>query len=200
MPQYDCPHGCMRNGKKIPITTVRGWKKHMSLAHQEWSEDQLSAVVSAMPADMDAGKAAFLAEDGEAEPEQTIGEKTDNPRAETPSAPLPNPVKRVPLKSKKMKKFISGMPEIFLKSKGITMDADDKEIIDTASEMIEELFGIAFEVPDTQYIVRSKWIALLFPLVAMLVVWGKHAITFAPKPEEKSLEAQEVEKRVENAQ
>jgi len=180
---YECPHGCKSQGKQPVAATVRGWKKHMTQRHGGWQEAQLAAIVGNVAPSAN-GHGLF---DADAEriisglPGQTPlheGKAVEEPDSSTQTAaPEQSPIKRVQLKSKKLRKFLSSLPEVFLKAKGIEPDADDKELIDTASEMLEEMFGIALEVPEEMWVIRSRWVALLIPIFAVALVWMKHEFT-----------------------
>jgi len=176
---YECPKGCKAQGGKPIAATIRGWKKHMSRNHGGWNETQLAAIAGAQAPSAN-GKSLF-ADDVENIISGGVPGQSERPPEEasgdSPTQAGPEQVKRVPFKSKKFRKFLSSLPEVFLKAKGIETDADDKELIDTASEMLEEMFGIAFEVPDSMWVIRSRWLALLFPIAACALVWAKHEFT-----------------------
>lgn len=177
---YECPHGCKAQGKPI-AASVRGWKKHMTRNHSGYTDEQLAAIVGAAPPDRQRGREAFLFEAGKVpgQDESAIGEKTD---AEGTGSPDPEqaaaaPVSKVvPLKMRKLKKAMASLPLVFLKAKGIEVDDDDREIIDGAQEILEDMFGVSIEVPESAWVIRSRLIALLFPLGAILLVWAKHAL------------------------
>src|SRR5271163_4216718 len=59
---YLCPRGCERNGKPIPIETVRGWKKHMTRTHGGYGDEELAIIVGATPIDASKGRDLFLNE------------------------------------------------------------------------------------------------------------------------------------------
>lgn len=179
---YACPYkGTEKAVKQCArdAESVRGWKKHMSRQHGQYSESELAAIVGAQPIDPERGKSLFLAEMGGQTdtPGQGATEEKLRDGAETlkPDGTAPEPkTKVVPLKMKKLKKALSSLPKQFLKAKGVTPDADDMEIIDGAEEILEEMFGVSLEVPESAFVIRSRLLALLFPLGAMLLVWLKH--------------------------
>lgn len=195
---YPCPYkgtSLAKNNCRIDAQTVRGWKSHMSRQHGQFSQEQLSAIVGAVAPDPEKGRSLFLAEmDGKSEvPGQNTeaGEKTSvGGERRNESAPEQEK-KTVPLKMKKLKKALSALPEMFLKAKGIVPDESDKEMIDGATEILEEMFGVSLEVPETAWIIRSRLLALLFPLGAMLLVWAKHEFKFKFTVEDKK-EGEEV--------
>lgn len=186
--------------------SIRGWKTHMSRQHGGYDEGQLGAIVGAAVPNPDAGRITFL---GEIDSTDTPGlfdpdrEKTgqDTPTegnavgvaGATRTAPE-QPKKRVKFKPKAMREFLSELPEMFFKAKGIEPDDSDKKLLDAASEMLEELFGVSFEVPDTEWVIKSRLLALLFPFAAVLVVYAKHTITldwFKKKDEQQETETQQ---------
>lgn len=183
---YPCPFKGTKRG--VPskcdkdFGTIKGWKGHMSRVHTTWSEEQLARVVGAEGIDPERGKAAFLSEvDGVPGNggKETSGEPAgEGVTGKPPTAPAPEPVKRVPLKSEKFRKFITALPEKVFKEKGIELDKEDKEFLDMATEMMEGLFGVAFEIPESMLVIRSRWMALLFPIGAVLLVYLKHTFSF----------------------
>lgn len=189
---YPCPYKGtpqQRNSCRIDAQTVRGWKGHMSRQHGQFSQEQLSAIVGAVAPDPEKGRSLFLAElDGKPEvlgQSNDVGEKT-NIGGERQNESAPEQQKKtVPLKMKKLKKALSALPEMFLKAKGIVPDESDKEMIDGATEILEEMFGVSLEVPETAWVIRSRLLALLFPFGAILVVWAKHTFKFNFAVEEK---------------
>lgn len=195
---YPCPYkgtSLAKNNCRIDAQTVRGWKSHMSRQHGQFSQEQLSAIVGAVAPDPERGRSLFLAErDGKPEvpgQEAEAGEKTGIGGERRNETAPEQEKKTVPLKMKKLKKALSALPEMFLKAKGIVPDESDKEMIDGATEILEEMFGVSLEVPETAWIIRSRLLALLFPLGAMLLVWAKHEFKFKFTVEDKK-EGEEV--------
>ncbi len=177
--KYPCPRE--HKGRPIVIETLRGWKKHMSYAHKGYTEQELEAVMTQArgqtPAAEGKGRDQFLSE-AEAGPPKSETEQPPDGEVGRGAAQtlhdMGEPTKRIPFKSRKLKKFLSNIPEIFLRSKGITPDDDDKDLMDGATELLEEMFGISFEIPETMWVIRSRFVAVVFPLAAMLLVWAKH--------------------------
>jgi len=174
---------CIRDrhkGRPIVIESLRGWKKHMTYAHKGYEKQELEAVMAlgAGGAAPGKGRDQFLAEAeaGPAREDQPQGKVEGETARGAGAAPadVGEPTKRVPLKTKKLKKFLSSIPEVFLRSKGIVPDDDDKDLMDGATELLEEMFGISFEIPETMWVIRSRFVAVVFPLAAMLLVWAKH--------------------------
>lgn len=198
MTMYPCPYKDTEKGNKHckrDNESLRGWKMHMTRQHGQWSQDQLQMLVGAAAPDPERGRSLFLAEiDGKSEvPGQNTeaGEKTSVGGGRTDETAPEQQKKTVPLKMKKLKKALSALPEIFLKAKGIVPDESDKEMIDGATEILEEMFGVSLEVPETAWVIRSRLLALLFPLGAMLLVWAKHEFKFKFTVEDKK-EGEEV--------
>jgi len=186
MTLYPCPYKNTPQGNKHckrDNESLRGWKMHMTRQHGQWSQDQLQSLVGANAPDPERGRSLFLAErDGKSEvpgQETEAREKTGLGDELRSDEPAPEQVKKtIPLKMKKLKKALSALPELFLKAKGIVPDESDKEMIDGATEILEEMFGVSLEVPETAWIIRSRLLALLFPFGAILVVWAKHTFKF----------------------
>jgi len=191
---YACPFANTKRGTKACLgqsgtgfPTVRGWKGHMSRSHDGYDEKQLAAIVGAVETDPVAGRAAFLAEsDSPSVDTPGVGKEaavnTDGEGVAgqgRPTVQPPEPVKRVPLKSERFLKFLNTLPEKIFKEKGIELDDEDKEMMATGTEMMEGLFGVAFEVPESIWVIRSRWMALLFPLGAIALVYLKHTFSLA---------------------
>src|SRR6202035_3008460 len=101
---YPCPYKDTKRGERncrVNFETVRGWKKHMTNAHGQFTEEQLEAIVGAAPLDKEKGRAEFLSEP---DPPATVdGEPVHIELDGTVSAETPEtePVKKiVPLKMK----------------------------------------------------------------------------------------------------
>jgi len=187
---YACPFANTKRGTKGCLgatgngfPTVRGWKGHMSRSHDGYDEKQLAAIVGAVDVDPAAGRAAFLAESDslpiDAGPPDTAKGASTEELGSAAKAAAPEPVKRVPLKSERFLKFLNTLPEKIFKEKGIELDDEDKEMMATGTEMMEGLFGVAFEVPESMWVIRSRWMALLFPLGAIALVYLKHTFSLA---------------------
>lgn len=188
---YACPFANTKRGTKgclgatgTGFPTVRGWKGHMSRSHDGYDEKQLAAIVGAVEVDPAAGRLTFLGEsdspsvDTPGAGKETSGGTGEGGTEPRPTAPAPEPVKRVPLKSERFMKFLNTLPEKIFKEKGIELDDEDREMMATGTEMMEGLFGVAFEVPESMWVIRSRWMALLFPVAAIALVYLKHTFTF----------------------
>jgi hypothetical protein len=146
----------------------------MTHNHGGYDDAQLGAIVGSQAPNVEGGRAAFLALANNEDTPQTPEPKNGKP--EKSNEPTSEAKKTVQFKSKKLRKFFSSIPELVLKTKGIEADEDDKELIDTATELLEEMFGVSFEVPDSMWVIRSRWLALLFPIGAVLIVYIKHIL------------------------
>jgi hypothetical protein len=186
----ECPRGCKtRNGRYPIASSIRGWKHHMTKQHGGWTPEEIAAVTGTASIDPAQGKSLFMSEiDGGIQTPDAGKEKIDEDGNLAPEQTKEPPVKRVQFKSKKLRKFLSSLPELVLKAKGVTADEDDRELMDGASEMMEEMFGIAFEVPDTQWVIKSRLFALLFPIAAVFLVWAKHEFSFNLNKEKENKE------------
>ena len=205
---YPCPYkGTQRALQQCARDpeTVRGWKKHMTRQHSGYDDGQLAVIVGAVGIDKDAGRAAFLNEsdspgiDTPGQGEKAGTSTTGEGDSQRPTAPAPEPVKRVPLKSERFMKFLNTLPEKIFKEKGIELDEEDKEMMATGTEMMEGLFGVAFEVPESMWVIRSRWMALFFPLGAIALVYLKHTFSLSALLAKKDADGNSLEDAVKKA-
>jgi hypothetical protein len=181
---YECPEGCKAQGGKPIAATIRGWKKHMTHAHGQWTEDQLAAIVGASAPNAESGKAEFLAE-AENTPglASESGEKTAEGKPAQqgdgkPQKPAPEEIAYIPLRSKKLRKFFGGLIGKFVSESSVELDADDQGMIDEAFDQLEELFPIVFAVPKKQMIIESRIAAVAVPLSGLALVYIKHSLSW----------------------
>lgn len=184
---YECPEGCKAQGGKPIAATIRGWKKHMTHAHGQWTDEQLAAIVGASTVTPEDGKAQFLAESGEnptllgfsSLEDATSGSKEEKPKKDDkPQKPAPEEIAYIPLRSKKLRKFVGGLIGKFVSESNVELDADDQGMIDEAFDQLEELFPIVFAVPKKQMIIESRIAAVAVPLSGLALVYIKHSLSW----------------------
>jgi hypothetical protein len=178
---YECPEGCKAQGGKPIAATIRGWKKHMTHAHGQWTDEQLAAIVGASTTTPEDGKAQFLAEsEGTTTLESVEPEgKEEKPKKDGEAKkPAPEEIAYIPLRSKKLRKFFGGLIGKFVSESNVELDADDQGMIDEAFDQLEELFPIVFAVPKKQMVIESRIAAVAVPLSGLALVYIKHSLSW----------------------
>jgi hypothetical protein len=180
---FTCEFGCVRNGKPIPINTLRGWKHHMTHAHGQWTDEQLQKIVGNGQEGTRVTGHGSLEEYAKTLPEDAarLGEEPSTTVTESPSsgaqataAPAEPKVRKVTAGMKKFRKMVNEIPKSFFRGQGIEPSEEEQNAIDEAMDFLQELFGIAIEVSESNFIIRSRFIALLYPLTVLLFVFFKH--------------------------
>lgn len=173
---YKCPYGCVT---QYPITTIRGWKRHMSVKHDRFTDAQLQ--------EAEAGAAGTTSDDVRSRMETFANELDGVPVTISPEGnvtempgPTPAPMPEEPAKRKvratprKLKKVIAGIPEKILNVLRVTPDDEDKDSIEEVVDFMQELFGVDFEVDEGRTTVRSRWWAWVWFGGAILLIFVKH--------------------------
>jgi hypothetical protein len=159
--------------------SLQGWKQHMSGAHGGYDDADLQAVagggVSTAPDDVRARMNRFA----DSLPDLGGGTGGDvasgQDGAPTVSPPPPAPEgKRIKATPKRLKKILGDIPSKILEAQGIPLDADDEEAMEEAAEFLAGVFGIEFAVPESKYVVQSRFAALLWVVGVTFLVWIKH--------------------------
>lgn len=166
MPQLICKvEGC---GKKCK--SLQGWKLHMSSGHGGYTEDELKDIVGTNGGDL-SSRMSRLAD--------TLGDKPDDSTSQTThatvetQAPIPE-AKRVKATPKKLKKILGAIPAQILKAQGIELDSDDEEAMEEAAEFLAGVFGVEFAIPESKYVIESRFFALVWVAGVTFIVWIKH--------------------------
>jgi hypothetical protein len=178
--QYFCRYGCQT---QYPITTLRGWKRHMTAKHGKYSNAEMieasSGSAPTSPADRMADFAAALDSSvpveiaGDGSIKETPQGATTEP-ASIPLPPLEPATRKVRATPRRMKEILAGIPAKLLESMGITPDDDDKRGIDEAADFLQDVFGVDFEVDEVKTTVRSRWWAFAWVGGVMLLIVVKH--------------------------
>lgn len=191
--QFSCPKGCLRRGKPVPLNTLRGWKRHMSVEHGGYSDEELRAATQGAGEEGAHLSGSPSLKDFTA----TLPEKADapapQPGAAPGAAPAPNPelekerARRVRAEkiTKQMRDTISAMPgQLFdtisdlRKEPGWKLSDKEQERIADAISLCLEALPVEFEVQP--YVIRVDkplWF-LLFPIAVLLFVFGAKAVAF----------------------
>lgn len=170
------PIKCPKCGKKFD--TLSGFKRHLSATHGGYTDAELQSYLggSSPSENVQARMDSFadrldVAGAGGAEP---VSGATP---AQTQSAPAATPLpteKRVKATPKKLKKILGGIPAKILESAGIPTDDEDTEALDEASEFLADVFGFEFSVPESKYVVQSRFFAFLWVGGVTLLIYLKH--------------------------
>ncbi len=171
---YRCPYADCAKG----LTTLAGWKGHMSRKHGSFSEAQLLAasqgdVVDDVKSRMEQfagnldGVPVTINEDG------SVTEKPQ-PAKVADALPLPSPTRKVRATPKNLTRVLSGIPEKILEALGITPDNEDKKAIEESADFLQDIFGFDFEVDEKKTTIRSRWWAFLWVGGVIGLVWIKH--------------------------
>lgn len=192
---YECPMGCKAQGGKPIAATIRGWKKHMTKQHGEWTQEQLAVLVGASTPNPEAGRSLFLSEDAAA-PEGKPDDGTEAPGTPTDTEAASVKLKtdaasrKVSAKMNKMqKKFADKIPQLLnkaLEQKGAEwqLDDSDKELLSESVENCFDVLDVEFAMaPISAKLSNPLWV-LLLPLLALAIIFGpKAAANIKPKEE-----------------
>jgi len=148
--------------------SLQGWKSHMSGAHGGYDDAELNAAVGG-GASQDVRSRMNAFADGLPGGEPP---KTDGSPQEIPTQPPQE--KRIKATPKKLKKILGDIPAKILESNGINLDEEDKEAMEEAAEFMAGIFGVEFAIPESRYVVQSRFIAVLWVVGVTGLVWLKH--------------------------
>lgn len=160
--------------------SLQGWKQHMSGAHGGYDDADLQAVagggVSTAPDDVKARMDHFAESLPDIGGEQRVApDVADGGERSASSSPAPEPQgKRIKATPKRLKKILGDIPSKILEAQGIPLDSDDEEAMEEAAEFLAGVFGIEFAVPESKYVVQSRFAALLWVVGVTFLVWIKH--------------------------
>jgi hypothetical protein len=178
---YRCPHGCIT---QYPITTLRGWKRHMTAKHGRFTDAELEAASRGDTSDDVSSRMASFAstiEDGRPVDIKADGSVVDTASqqpvgtATAPALPTLEPEKRkVRATPKRLTQLLVGIPEKILESLAVTPDREDREALEEAASFLEDVFGVNFEVDESKTTIRSRWWAFAWVSGVMGLIWLKH--------------------------
>jgi len=162
---------CTKCGKVCK--SLQGWKMHMSGAHGGYDSSDVAQIVGETSPDTLSAKMNALADslpiDGTEQPSEQSSATTPQP-----SAPAPAPEKRIKATPKKLKRILGDIPSKILEGNGIVLDDDDREGLDEAAEFMAGIFGVEFSIPESKYVIESRFVGLLWVVGIMCLVWAKH--------------------------
>ena len=144
----------------------------MSYAHGGYDDSQLREVAGGDPIDdvrsrMESYAEGLPRQDGEST------ESTAPPL--TPDQTIPPPSdKRVKATPKKLKKVLGDIPSKILEANGVELDDDDRDALDEASEMMAGVFGFEFSIPESRFLIKSRFLAVVWVAGVAFLVWFKH--------------------------
>jgi hypothetical protein len=172
-----CPRGCTAVGGYPIASTIRGWKLHMTNQHGGFADEQLQAVLGASTKTPEEGKLEFLSEaDKPLTPEQVA--EFDGAPAPTPSVPVKTEAvsRRLSGKMNKFKKTIADkfprMIENALRDQPeLALSESDRELLTEGVENSLDVLEVDFQVAPISKTLTSPWWALIFPLLALIIVF-----------------------------
>lgn len=160
---------CRKCSKKCK--SLQGWKSHMSAAHGGYSDTELEEIAGKTEDNLKermSHLADIVGELGENKPEETYSKIPD-------AQPIPIPeAKRIKATPKKLKKILGDIPAQILRAQGIELDSDDTDAMEEAAEFLAGIFGVEFAVPESKYLIQSRFFALLWVAGVTMLVWLKH--------------------------
>lgn len=163
---------CPREGCGKTSESLQGIKMHMTRMHGGFDDDELAQLVGGAP--------------GEASVRERMGTFADNiprggtapgvsPEADIPPQPEPIPEgKRVKATPKKAKKLVAGLLEKIVIALKIEPDEEDKETLEEASNFLSDMFGVEFSIPQSKYVVESRFWAMVWVAAVVGVIFIKH--------------------------
>jgi hypothetical protein len=157
--------------------SLQGWKMHMSGAHGGYDSADLTQITGESAPDTLPAKMNALADSLPVDPSLFPNQPSDSSTGATPQpvpAPTPPPEKRIKATPKKLKRILGDIPSKILESNGIESDDDDREGLDEAAEFMAGIFGVEFSIPESKYVIESRFVGLLWVVGIMCLVWAKH--------------------------
>lgn len=167
--KYPCPRGC-----KLRVNyedSLRSWKAHMTRMHGGFSDSELQAVVE--PPDTSFETLAAAAPETETPAPAEAGEASEQSAAPAPAPSVPVP-RRVKAVGKKFRAQLAEIPARLLSSVGIAITEAERESIQEAFDFLGDVFGVEFEVASEPKVIRSKLIALAYPILVVVGVLFAH--------------------------
>lgn len=178
----ECPRGCKRRGRPIPLKNLSGWKKHMTQVHGSYSPEELAAtagggIEATRPTGHDTLE-DYQATLGHTEEEIPSAQAGADAGQAAPAAPAETTVRarKVTAGMKKFRKMINEIPKSIFKGQGIEISDEEQDSIDEAMDFLQDLFGLEIEVPEKNLIIRSRFLALLYPICVLLFIFFRHKI------------------------
>lgn len=175
---YICPRGCK---PKKPITSLRGWKTHMSVMHNGFSAEEVATATGSggegvrligQP-DFDT-YAARMPEDasGLGAQAETMDTASNVNMSETEPIESTTPVivtpKRIKAKMNKLKKRLStDLPNTFFTKRGMPLDSEDKDMLSEAFDMVFDVLDIGFAIEPYSVTIKNRIFVFLYPVLVM---------------------------------
>jgi hypothetical protein len=172
--RYQCPR-C----DKL-LMSLGGWKSHLARKHGSFTEEELEAVSKGEgPTDVKERMVDFATGiDGVPVTIDEQGQIHESP----PVIPIDQPpfrdtipnVKKVKATPKQVKKVIAGIPTKILEVLKVTPDKDDRDALEEATDFLQDIFGIEFEIDESKTVIQSRGWAFLWVAAIIGLVWFKH--------------------------
>lgn len=82
--------------------------------------------------------------------------------------------KKVKATPKRVKKVIAGIPTKILEVLKVKPDHDDNEALEEATDFLQDVFGVEFEIDESKTTIQSRYWAFAWVAAIIALVWFKH--------------------------
>lgn len=167
---------CPRPGCGQTFKSLQGVKMHMSRKHGGYDDADLAAVVGGSPGESSVRERMASFADSIPGGPSAINDTPVSSAIpdDTQTPPLEPEGKRVKATPKKAKKLIGSMLQRIVEALKIEPDDDDKETLEEAGDFLSSLFGVEFSVPQSKYVVESRFWAFVWVVGIIGVMFVKH--------------------------
>ncbi len=167
---------CPREACGQTFDSLRKIKSHMSRIHGGFDDEELAAIVGGSPGE--AGVRERMAGFADAIPlgGSTFEDAPSKPGSGTSGEDRPPEpeAKRVKATPKKAKKLVAGLLEKLVVALKIKPDNEDKETLEEASNFLSDMFGVEFSIPQSKYVVESRFWAFVWVAAVVGIIYIKH--------------------------
>lgn len=178
-----CPRGCKPKPGKYIAQTIKGWKRHMTATHGDYTQEELDAIVGVVSPDSSSGREQFLSE--AEKPAQELPGTSETPATD---AAAPQAARTVNVKTEQATKRMSGKLNAFkdkLSKKlperindSLKENAPEWAMNSGDLDFLTESIKDSFDVLDINFEVRPIGVTLSNPLwvlalpgLALLVIF-----------------------------
>lgn len=148
----------------------------MSGAHGGYTEHELIAIAGGEQSQDVRTRMQDFAKTISGESQESIPFDSDaSAKQELPKDIPPAPKeKRLKATPTKLKKVLGDIPARILESRGIELDEEDRDAMEESAEFLANVFGVEFSIPESKFMVKSRFAAIVWVMGVMLLVWLKH--------------------------